>query len=453
MTEQRIQQLKHKLQEARYAAIVRNPDFALPLRYMRYIAVDDAMPMSTNGTCIFVNPSWLKNVGLPALEFLLAHQQMHILLGHIDRSRYYAGERFHLACDIVANSHLRELGYEYDQLPGVGKLYHMTFYPSTEGRELTAEQAFRQVPFDPAALKDKKSTRFVIDSDAYWSRKEDRGVHGVLLLSPLDHDPEDLRLDALLDAKEKSRRKGRLKRHPEEIRGIPDIDLKGDMDRKKPGSDRGDKEQLANLSKLRKRKAQDEQAAAMDAAHRIWQRPNDPRLDWKSLLDSFLQEQLSDYSFLPPDRRQMDSEFFLPDFNETEISPQRIAFAVDTSGSIDDELLSAVFSEICAAIEQFDGRLTGVLLFFDTRVYAPIPFSDVADLENAIPVGGGGTDFSSLFSYLAASPLNPASLVIFTDGQGEIPDERAAGNLPVLWLLSKADADIPWGKQALLRKE
>ena len=169
------------------------------------------------------------------------------------------------------------------------------------------------------------------------------------------------------------------------------------------------------------------------------------------MLDSFLQEQVSDYSFLPPDRRQADSEFFLPDFNETELSPQTIVFAVDTSGSIDEKTLSAVYTEISSAIEQFDGNLMGVLLFFDTRVYPPIPFSAEEDLTNVLPVGGGGTDFSCLFSYLASSSLNPASIVIFTDGQGEIPDERAAGNVPVLWLLSRDGVSVPWGKCAFLK--
>lgn len=452
MTEQRIQKLKRKLQEARYAAIVRNPDFALPLLELLYVAVNDLPRMTTNGSCIYINPGWLQSVRVPSLEFMLVHQLMHVQLGHIDRSLYYAGERFHLACDVVANSHLRDLGYMEEQLPGVGKLYHATFYPVIEGKCLTAEEAFRCTPFDPDALKDRKMVRYLIDSEAWWDRKQDRGESGVLLLSPEDEDPEGLVLDRT-DFAWNILKPGTLPPHPEEIKADPGADRSGNMKRRRPGEGSDHEEQQSCLSKLRRIKAQDEQNAEMEAELRVWQRPNDPRLDWRRLLDSFLQEQLSDYSFLPPDRRQADSEFFLPDFNETEISPQLIAFAVDTSGSIDVELLSAVFSEICAAIEQFDGAMTGVLLFFDTRVYTPIPFNDVEDLKNAIPVGGGGTDFSSLFSYFATSLLNPASLVIFTDGQGEFPEERAANNVPICWLLSREDVQVPWGRCAWMKRE
>ena len=447
MTEQRIQRLKRKLREARYAAIKRNPAFAAPLLYMLYVAVRDIPRMSTNGSCIYVNPNWLQSIDLLSLEFMLAHQQMHISLGHIERPALYAGERFHLACDIVANSHLRGLGYLYDRLPGVGKLYHTTFYPIVEGNSLQPEEAFRNIPFDPDALKDKKAVRFLIDSELWWSRKDDRGAQGVILLSPDDDDPDDLFIDRA-ELREKLFRLGTLLPHPEEIKTDPGAEQVGPMDRKKPGEGPGDEEQKERLSELRRIKAQDEQEAALEAQDRVWQRPNDPRLDWRKLLDSFLQEQLSDYSFLPPDRRQADSEFFLPDFNETELSPQTIVFAVDTSGSVDEETLSAVYAEIGGAIEQFDGNLMGMLLFFDTRVYRPIPFGTEEDLTNVIPVGGGGTDFSCLFSYLGASSLNPASIVIFTDGQGDFPDERAAGNNPVLWLLSKTGVSVPWGKQA-----
>ena len=452
MTEKRIQRLKRKLQEARFAAVKRNPAFAAPLLEMLYVAVNDITRMSTNGSCIYVNPNWLQGMDTLSLEFMLAHQQMHLSLGHINRPRLFAGERYHLACDIVANSHLRVLGYVYDQRPGVGRLHHMTFYPITEGKCLEPEEAFRRIPFDPDSLKDKKAVRFLIDSETWWSRKEDRGEHGVILLSPDEDDPANLQIEraALV---EKTRWIPDPPRHPEEVRPDPGADRDGEQSRKRPGEGPGDGEQKSQLSELRRIKAQDEQLAAMDADLRIWQLPKDPRLDWRLLLDTFLQEQLSDYSFLPPDHRQADSDFFLPDFNEKEIGPQIIAFAVDTSGSIEEEMLAAVFAEICGALEQFDGKLTGVLLFFDTRVYSPIPFTTVEEMENVRPMGGGGTDFSCLFSFLASSDLNPASIVIFTDGQGDFPDEIAAGNTPVLWLLSREDVQVPWGRSARIGKE
>ena len=90
-------------------------------------------------------------------------------------------------------------------------------------------------------------------------------------------------------------------------------------------------------------KGETEQNAAAESALRVWQKPNHPKMDWRTLLNSFPQEELCDYSFMPPDRRFQDSGFFLPDFNEKALVPQEVFFAVDTSWSIDEELLSEVY--------------------------------------------------------------------------------------------------------------
>lgn len=186
--------------------------------------------------------------------------------------------------------------------------------------------------------------------------------------------------------------------------------------------------------------------------NRIWQRTNDPSIDWRKLLDAFLQEEVSDYSFSPPDRRFQDSDFFLPDFNGTVCSPKDILFMVDTSGSVSDNVLSMVYNEICGAIEQFGGAIRGLLGFFDSHVYSPRPFSSIEDLSNIVPRGGGGTDYFCVFNYfrklLSRDP--PASMVIITDGDAAFPDESAAMNTPVLWLFTKKGVSAPWGKSACI---
>ena len=52
---------------------------------------------------------------------------------------------------------------------------------------------------------------------------------------------------------------------------------------------------------------------------RAWRRALCSDTDWRKLLNSFIQEEVFDYSFTPPDRRNCDSEFFLPDFNEKDL--------------------------------------------------------------------------------------------------------------------------------------
>ena len=172
-----------------------------------------------------------------------------------------------------------------------------------------------------------------------------------------------------------------------------------------------------------------------------------PSLDWKKLLNNFLQERISDYSFSPPDRRFSETAFFLPDFNEKDFVTKEILFMVDTSGSVNDETLAAVYSEIRGATEQFSGKLTAKLGFFDTMVTEPIPFESVDDLLAIIPYGGGGTDFRVIFEYIQYELYDklPACIVVFTDGDGPYPAESRAMGIPVLWILDNNQFAPPWG--------
>ena len=170
-------------------------------------------------------------------------------------------------------------------------------------------------------------------------------------------------------------------------------------------------------------------------------------LDWKRILNNFLQERIADYSFAPPDRRFLDTDFFLPDFNEKDFVTKEILFMVDTSGSVNDDALAAVYSEIRGATEQFSGKLTAKLGFFDTMVTEPIPFENVDDLLAIIPYGGGGTDFRVIFEYIQFELYDklPACIVVFTDGEGPYPAESQAMGIPVLWILDNNKCTPPWG--------
>ncbi len=453
MTKERIAKLKRILQEARYAICIENEDFGLPLYDMHFVAVSDIKRISTNGTCIYINPGWLQKIPPVSVEFMLAHQLLHISLCHINRPQYFTGERYHLACDIIANSFLRELGYTYDSLPGIGKLFHETFFPRTEGKLLTVTKAFRQTPFDPAALTGNEKEKYLIDSELYWGRKSDCGECGIILLSPEDEEPEDLNLYEKYSAKQNklTKKTGPMQRE----RSLIQLEKEPEegQKRKAPHMTQNDanSELRTVLDHIRYIKRRSELSAAQEAEQRFWQKPNTPNIDWKSLLDVFIQEEVCDYTFLPPDRRLTESEFFLPDYRESPPEAKEVLFAVDTSGSIDDTMLTTVYGEIEGALEQFNGMLSGVIAFFDTRVYGLHRFTETEVLHNIVPVGGGGTDFSCLFSYLKQAGYSPSCIIVFTDGHGEFPDESLAMNIPVLWLLSRQDNNVPWGQCAKLK--
>lgn len=177
-----------------------------------------------------------------------------------------------------------------------------------------------------------------------------------------------------------------------------------------------------------------------------------PQKDWRSLLHEFVQPEIEDYSFAPPDRRFSDFDFFLPDFNDTVDTIKDIDFFIDTSGSIEDDELAACFSEIVGAVGQFNNRLSGRLGFFDTKVYGLHPFESVDNILKIKPQGRGGTSFFAPFEYLNKNKKNSntAGIVILTDGQAKFPEEPIANGIPVLWIITDDKTKPPWGMSAVL---
>ena len=86
--------------------------------------------------------------------------------------------------------------------------------------------------------------------------------------------------------------------------------------------------------------------------------------------------------------------------------------------------------------------------FFDFDSTTPVAMNSVEDLLSILPVGGGGTDFYSIFSSLKNEL--PSCIIVFTDGEGYFPPESIAMGVPVLWIINNDDITPPWGKTVRL---
>jgi predicted metal-dependent peptidase len=191
------------------------------------------------------------------------------------------------------------------------------------------------------------------------------------------------------------------------------------------------------------------------AAERIIEELKNPKLDWRTILNDFVQEEICDYSFAPPDKRMEDCPFFLPDFNEKDESAKNLLFMIDTSGSMSDDAITECYSEIYGAIQQFNGKLQGKLGFFDAVVVEPTPFEDEDEFKIIRPKGGGGTSFHVIFEYVKEEMQDnpPVSIIILTDGYAPFPKIEDTQDIPVLWIINNNDVTPPWGKIARMIQE
>ena len=434
MTNQRKNRIRRKIQESRGRLLSTMPFFGLLLMYLKFVAVPGMKKISTNGRCIYFSPDFLEKLYEKELDYILCHQILHIVCGHIWRERDLSGDDYHFACDIFVNLILENYGYDEDRFPHLGYIY----------RELSGAVDFHDkspleirdwLPFSLKAFDEDTISRFIKDNEYWWDFKDDDGSTGEIIIDL----PEIT--GRLNDAQGSDS-------GPSEMSG----DL-GDGDGEAGDSGNADMQQwkdramsLAN-SLFSEDDEGDGAGQVPEFVQRMITKMKEPSLDWKRLLYNFLQERISDYSFSPPDRRFSETDFFLPDFNEKDFVTKEILFMVDTSGSVNDDTLAAVYSEIRGATEQFSGKLTAKLGFFDTMVTEPIPFESVDDLLSIIPYGGGGTDFRVVFEYIQYELYDklPACIVVFTDGDGPYPIESQAMGIPVLWILNNNQFTPPWG--------
>lgn len=185
-------------------------------------------------------------------------------------------------------------------------------------------------------------------------------------------------------------------------------------------------------------------------AERLYKELKTPQTDWRMILNDFVQQEIVGYSFMPPDRRFDESPFFLPDFNDRDDLVENILFMIDTSASMSDDMITAAYSEVKGAIDQFDGKLKGRLGFFDAAIVEPKPFTNEAEFRVIKPAGGGGTDFQIIFEFVQKHMQDklPACIIILTDGFAPFPREKTSAGIPVLWLLNNDTVTPPWGKVA-----
>lgn len=415
LSEQTIKSYTKRLLLARMRILCNNGFYGLLLMHMTYSIDESTETAYTDGKRIAFSPKFMDSLSDNELDFILMHEILHVVLRHCARGGNCDRDAFNIACDVVVNSNIK-LSCNNDiksiTLKQWGESMHLA--PNgKEGHNYTAEEVYEMLSLPKKGKKGE---------DAAGGGAEGRGNKGKGKTGRNSSRPWD----------DHTRWSGY-----EEDDSLRDVWVKRFEDACKA---------------VEIREATTGRGLMPAFAERLWKEIKQPQTDWRLLLNDFVQEEINDYSFSPPDRRFDDSSFFLPDFNEKEDLVEDILFMIDTSGSMSDEMIAHAFSEVKGAIEQFDGKLKGWLGCFDAAIIEPKPFSDIEEFKLIKAAGGGGTNFQIIFEYVAKyMEKPPASIIVLTDGYAPFPEEKETGGIPVLWLLNNEDVQPPWGKVARIK--
>ncbi len=165
------------------------------------------------------------------------------------------------------------------------------------------------------------------------------------------------------------------------------------------------------------------------------------QLDWRAYLWRFLVH--TPTAFEGFDRRFVGQGLYLDALAGEKL---RVFLAVDTSGSINQNLMGQFLGEVQGILGAYP-HLEATLYYADAACYGPYELS--VDTQIPKPKGGGGTDFRPFFEIIDRELDGSANgvCIYLTDGYGTFP--ASAPQIPTLWVLSPgsiSEKQVPFGE-------
>lgn len=155
-----------------------------------------------------------------------------------------------------------------------------------------------------------------------------------------------------------------------------------------------------------------------------------PKLPWDQILAKYLHSlSKDDYSWKKPNRRFMSMGIIMPSLYSEGIG--KIAFAIDTSGSVSESDFNRFISEIGYVFQRFNPKEIDIMQF-DSVLQSNDRILTTQDFLQLEFKGGGGTQIEPVLQ--AYKESDAKALIILTDGylyHGEELDPKK----PVVWCI------------------
>jgi predicted metal-dependent peptidase len=357
-------QVREKIVGARIALLLKAPFFGNLATRLKLENADEWCPTAaTDGRKLYYNSEFLKKMPAKQLEFLIGHEVLHCVYDHMGRRGERNPQLWNIADDYCVNQDL------LDQR--IGERIPVGLY----------EPKYRG-----------------------WSAEE--------VYDDLYKNADKINIDDLVDKL--------LDEH---------LDGDGDSGDGKDGDEKKDGKGRPRLSEEEKKQIRDEiKEAVMTAAQtvgagnlpsgvrRMIKDLTAPQLNWRELLQQQIVSTIrSDYTWSRVSRKGWDMDAVLPGNDvEREID---ICVAIDASGSMSDDMLKDILSEVKGIMESYNSFKLH-LWSFDTEVYNATVFTqeNIDDIMEWEVGGGGGTIFEANWEYMIENDIQPKKFVMFTDG-------------------------------------
>lgn len=386
-----------KMKKAAFELILKRPFFAtLYMNLQVEESTNDGVDtMATDSVKLYYNADYVKSLPLRQLIGVIAHEVMHVALGHCFRRKSRDPDLWNIAAD-----HATNLLLAGEEVP-VRSRFSLPpdIYKSEEYRNMEVEAIYAIL--EKKRRNDKKK-------DGKGQKKGGSGSGGdyggkQVIGKVIDYSPD-----------------------PNDPKNNPGV-----------------AEQTTKWKRALSRAAE---VSRMQGVMPGWLERHiqvylEPKIPWQSVLSSFFAKiDSSDYSWTMPNKRYIGTGYYLPMVGVPTIGD--IAIIIDTSGSVCQDELSMFASEINSILQLYP-HCEVTVIYVDTGVRNVEKFTgEVRDLNAK---GGGGTNFAPGFEYIDEKALDVACIIYFTDGWcNRYP--KYAPEQPTLWMITDdKDLEPPFG--------
>lgn len=146
-----------------------------------------------------------------------------------------------------------------------------------------------------------------------------------------------------------------------------------------------------------------------------------PKINWRQMLRNFFTMHGKMYSWSRPAKRALGAGYYAPKIvPKPEID---IVVAMDTSGSIDDEVFKQFLAELKSILTGTGSKSRVKLLLFHHDVYSEtdVTPNNIMDVLSKIKPESGGTTFSNIARYIKQKQIKPKATIYLTDGENDTP--------------------------------
>jgi predicted metal-dependent peptidase len=360
-------QARELLVGARIGLLLRHSFFGNLATRMKLVNADEwCATAATDGITFYYNSRFIKMLKPKEIEFLFGHEVLHVVYDHMGRRGERDPQMWNIADDYAVNADL--------------KRHHV-------GTFITTVPCLYETKYDGKPAEE---------------------IYDDLMKNVKKINVDDL-IDQLLD--------DHMDGEDGENEGEGEGDKQGKGKRPKQMTPEERERARQEIKQAIISAAQSAEAGTLPkSVERLIQQHTNPVMPWRELIQTNLTSAIrTDYSWMRPSRRSWHMDAIMPGMTPGEEID--VVVAIDMSGSISNKQAQAFLGEIGGMMSSFDGYKVHVFCF-DTETYNPKDFhSDNMDLiENYEVMGGGGTDFDCIFTYLKENAIEPKRLIVFTDG-------------------------------------